>query len=69
MVGYMKSKEFCGIVFRKPESMKAIDFCDANYATNIDDRKGVSGSVNTVGGMVTGWASKTQHTISLSSCE
>ena len=49
--------------------MKAIDFCDANYATNMDDRKSVSGSVNTIGGMVTGWASKTQHTISLSSCE
>ena len=69
MVGYMKSKEFFGIIFRKPESLKAIDFCDANYATNVDDRKSVSGAVNTVGGMVTGWASKTQHTQSLSSCE
>ena len=69
MVGYMKSKDFYGIVLRKPESLKAIDFCDANYATNVDDRKSVSGSLNTVGGMVTGWGSKTQHTQSLSSCE
>ena len=49
--------------------MKCIDYCDANYATNVDDRKSVSGAVYTVGGMVTGWSSKTQHTTSLSTTE
>ena len=69
MVGYMKGKEFYGIILRKPKYLKGIDFCDANYATNIDNRKSVSGALNTIGGMVTGWSSKTQHTTSLSTTE
>ena len=69
MVGYMKGKSFYGIVLRKPECLKGIDYCDANYATNVDDRKSVSGAVYTVGGMITRWSSKTQHTTSLSTTE
>ena len=69
MVGYMKGKSFYGICYRKPNDLKGIDFCDANYATNIDDRKSVSGAVYTLGGMVTGWSSKTQHTTALSTAE
>ena len=69
MVGYMKGKKLYGLIYRKPENLKCIDYCDANYATNADDRKSVSGAVYTVGGMVTGWSSKTQHTTSLSTTE
>ena len=69
MVGYMKGKTFYGICYRKPNALKGIDFCDANYATNVDDRKSVSGALYTLGGMVTGWSSKTQHTTALSTGE
>ena len=42
---------------------------DSNFATNLDDRKSVSGYVATIGGMITSWSSKTQHVVTLSSTE
>ena len=42
---------------------------DSNYATNIEDRKSVIGYISTIGGMLTGWMSKTQQVVTLSITE
>lgn len=42
---------------------------DSNYATNLDDRRSVSGCLNTIGGMLKNWSSKTQPVVTLSSTE
>ena len=68
-VGYITSNHFEGLIFRKPRQLKSISYCDSDYAKDEDDRKSISGRINTVGGMVTNWTSKKQGTVSLSSTE
>ena len=69
MIGYLKGKENHSIRYRTPTEMKSISFFDDNYATNMGDRRSVTGMVNTIGNMITNWASKTQATVSLSISE
>ena len=49
--------------------MRSISFVDSNYAINIEDRRSITGMINTLGGMITNWTSKAQPTVSLSSTE
>jgi hypothetical protein len=69
LVGYMKQKESHHLIFRKPRELRVIGSADSNYATNPDDRKSISGSIHTVGGMLTSWSSKKQKSVTLSSSE
>lgn len=49
--------------------MRSKSYVDSNYATNTENRKSVTGMINTVGGTVTNWMSKGQVSVTLSSTE
>ena len=68
LVGYIGSSESC-LRLRAPRDLKIFGFVDSNYATNKDNRKSVTGYVLTVGGSLIAWMSKTQPSVTLSSCE
>ena len=69
IVGYLKGKRLHGLIFRKPEALTAVQYCDANYATDPDLRRSVSGMISTIGGMIVNWSSRTQKIVTLSSTE
>ena len=68
-IGYLKGKETKGIIIRKPEVLKAVMFCDSNYATEKDKRKSVSGLVDTLAGTLLTFSSKTNRTVTRISTE
>ena len=49
--------------------MKAVMFCDLNYATDKETRKSVSSLVDTLGGTLLTCLSKTHKTVRLSITE
>ena len=65
LIVYLKGKENKGIVIRNPKVLKAIIFCDSNYATDNDTRKSVNSLVDTCGGTLITRLSKTQRTMTL----
>ena len=69
LVGYLKGKELHGIIMRRPESLKVINYCDASDATDTDLRRSGSGMVGSVGDMVINWSSRTQKVCTLISDE
>jgi hypothetical protein len=69
LVGYLKEKKSHHLILRKPRELRVIGSADSNYATNPDDRKSISGSIHTVGGMLTSWSSRKQKSVTLSSTE
>jgi len=68
-VGYVLSEPHQGLILRKPKDLKPYVYADADYAKNEEDRRSISGRISTLGGMLVGWNSKKQQTVSLSSCE
>ena len=68
-VGYVVLRKYKGLVLRTPRELTSISDCDSDFAKDEEDRKSISGSINTVGGMITNWSSKKQATVSLSSTE
>ena len=48
LIVYIKVKEAKGIILRKPKVLKAVMFCDSNYATDNNTRKIISGFVATL---------------------
>ena len=64
-IGYLKGKEAKGIIIRKPEVLKAVMFCDLNYATDKETINSVSGLVATLGGILLMCSSKTHRTVIL----
>ena len=69
LIGYLKGREKKGIIIRKPKVLKAVMFCDLNYATDKEMRKIVSGLVATLEGTLLMCLSKTQTTVMLRSTE
>jgi hypothetical protein len=69
MIGYLITQKGNRFTFQKPKELQVVAYADANYATNTDDRQSISGNVVTIGGTITHWTSKTQTTVSQSSCE
>ena len=68
-VGYVKGRQGKPLIFSAPEKLEPISYCDSNYATNPEDRKSISGMINTLGGMILNWFSKKQKSVTLSSTE
>jgi hypothetical protein len=68
-VGYLTSEGTKPLCLRKPRVLLSISDCDSDYAKDENDRKSISGLINTLGGMTTNWTSKKQNTVSLSSSE
>jgi hypothetical protein len=46
-----------------------VSMVNSNYATDKADRRSVSGNVHTLGGIIVGWLSKTQNSVTLSVTE
>jgi len=68
LVGYVSKKKI-GLTYRQPRELRSISYCDSDYAKDTNDRKSISGRINTLGGMITSWSSKKQNTVTLSSTE
>jgi hypothetical protein len=66
-VGYLTDQGSKALSLRKPRVLQSISDCDSDYAKDKNDRRSVSGQINTLGGMITNWTSKSQQTVSLSS--
>jgi len=69
VVGYVSSEPYQSLTFREPKNLRPYIYADADYAKDEDDQKSISGRISTLGGMLVGWNSKKQHTVSLSSCK
>ena len=67
--GHIKIKDTKGIIIRKHKVLKAVMFCDLNYATEKETRKSVIGLVASLGGTLLTRLSKTQTIVALSSTE
>jgi hypothetical protein len=68
-VRYLTSEGTKPLCLRKPRVLKSISDCDSDYAKDENDRKSISGQINTLGGITTNSTSKKQNTVSLSSSE
>ena len=69
VVGYLKGKSLRGLIMRRPEYLRAIEYCDASYATDTMLRRSVSGMISSIGGLIVNWSSRTQKVCTLSSAE
>jgi len=54
------------MIMRPPKEMRFVVLVDANFATNKDERKSVSGAIYTLGGSIIGWTSKLQGRLAVS---
>jgi hypothetical protein len=69
-VGHLKVIEGdIKLTYRKPRELRPVSIVDSNYATDKTDRRSVSGNIHTLGGVITGWLSKTQNSVTLSVTE
>jgi hypothetical protein len=68
-VGYLRYGKNLNLTYRKPSELRSISPCDSNYSQDPNDRKIISGRINTVGGTLTNWTSKKQGAVTLSSTE
>jgi hypothetical protein len=68
-VGYLTSEGTKPLCLIKPRVLQSISDCDSDYAKDDNDRKSISGRINTLGGITTNWTFKKQNTVSLSSSE
>jgi hypothetical protein len=68
-VGYLTSEGTKPLCLRKPRVLQSISDCDLDCPKDENDRKSISGQINTLGGMTTNWTSKKQNTVSLISSE
>ena len=50
LIVYLKGKQKKGIFIRRPKGLKAVMFCDSNYATDRETINSVIGIVATLGG-------------------
>jgi len=66
---YIKGTASMGIIFSKDHGSSISGYSDANYATDIDERKSTSGYVFTLGGGAVSWKSKRQKSVAASTTE
>ena len=67
--GYIKKKERHKLVYQKPCDLRVISYAVSDFATNTDTRRSVTGNINTPGGTITHWTSKTPTSVTLLSTE
>ena len=68
-VGYLKGLEVKGVTLYKPEELRHVSACDADFAKCPETRKSVGGEIHTLGGCLQHDSAKGQTTVSLSTCE
>jgi len=64
IVGYVLNELYQSLTFQEPKNLKPYIYADMDYAKDEDDRKSIVGQISTLGGMLVGWNSKKQHTVS-----
>ena len=69
LIGYLKTGSFQGIKLRMPSDSRVVAYVDADYASDRNDRKSISGYLVTIGGCLVSWQSKKQTGVTLSSTE
>ena len=52
-----------------PKNLNLVGFSDADWGSQVDDRKSTSGVVFSIGGGLVSWKCKKQKTVALSSME
>ena len=69
-IGYLKGqKGQLKLTLRTPLETRFIGLVDANFGTDKDNRKSVTGAIYTLGGCIVSWTSKSQGRSALSSTE
>ena len=63
LIGYLRIKKKKGIIFRNPNVLKIVIFCDYNCPINKGTGKSVRGLVGTLGGTLPTCSFKTQRNI------
>ncbi|XP_042002451.1 secreted RxLR effector protein 161-like [Salvia splendens] len=69
---YMSSTSSWGVLFKgcdKESEEVVVRYCDADYATNLDNRKSQAGYLFTMFGTVVSWKSGLQSVVALSTTE
>lgn len=66
---YLKETTQYGILFSKEGSSECIDFSDADWTGDVNDRKSTSGYVFLLSGGAVSWSSKKQKCVALSTAE
>ena len=74
---YLKGTMSYGLVFNNRQGAREsisnqslpIGYCDADWASDSDDRKSISGNLFVYGGAAISWLSKKQHIVALSTTE
>ncbi|XP_042028346.1 secreted RxLR effector protein 161-like [Salvia splendens] len=69
---YLKGSSSCGILFKRCSKVSqegVVGYCDADYATNLDNRKSQSRYLFTLFGSVVSWKSSLQSVVALSTTE
>jgi len=66
---YLKSSPGKGLWFKKNNHLNVEGYCDADWASCLDDRRSTSGYCTFVGGNLVSWRSKKQPVVSRSTAE
>ena len=66
---YVSGSRTMGICFDGAAELRALGYCDADWAGDVKDRKSTSGYIFMMGGSALSWASRKQTVVSTSSCE
>ena len=66
---YLKSSPWKGLMFKSHGHLNVEGYCDADWASCLDDRRSTSGYCVFVGGNLVSWRSKKQSVVSRSTTE
>ncbi|KAJ9556278.1 hypothetical protein OSB04_010892 [Centaurea solstitialis] len=66
---YIKGTIDYGLIYRRGEDCKLVEYCDADYAGDYDTQRSTTGYVFKLGSGAISWCSKRQPTVSLSTTE
>ncbi|XP_067132609.1 uncharacterized protein [Centruroides vittatus] len=66
---YLKGTADVVLSYERNGEIDIVGFCDADYASDEDDRKSYSGYCFKIGNNLVSWSSCKQTTVSLSTCE
>ncbi|XP_058446183.1 uncharacterized protein LOC131427212 [Malaya genurostris] len=66
---YLRGTADHQLVYRRTESEQLVVFADADWGTDVNDRKSVSGLVIKLYGQTVAWSTKKQSSVALSSTE
>ncbi|XP_055910669.1 uncharacterized protein LOC129945033 [Eupeodes corollae] len=66
---YLKGTQNFKLVFAKHQNENVIGFCDADWASNTEDRRSCTGYVFMFQGAAISWSSRRQQTVALSTME